>query len=222
MTPSIFSGMMAGNDFSSVVGMYPVNTVLCWSHRLVWCLALHLKQPRLLHSLSLSLWPGRPQLKHIFHEKFPAFCRHVESIAFFSPCNGLFHRKCSWVSLSLSLSLSLSVRHPTPFVNTNFFPFGLSCHLAFLVSAHFYFVLTTSVGPWVNLPSPQSSQSSSVLTKSGLTWGRLFNVVKTNPFNKWLSSRVCKASKLLLSWSYNVCTHFLVSPMLSYIPLNWI
>ena len=119
-------------------------------------------------ALSLSnLWPGQPHWLKNFHHKFPAFCRCIENISCFSPTVFFTEDAVGFHFLFLFLCANppfsrvrADARHAARlalFVNTNLFPFSFSCHLPFLVSPRFYLVLTTSVGRWVSLPSPQSS-----------------------------------------------------------------
>ena len=143
--------------------MYPVNTacVVFFTHAGFETL------PRpVLHSLyDLDNSTGWNTV--YFHEKCPAFCRCIENISCFSPTvlftedavgfHLLFLFLCAIPPFSRVRADARHAARLALFVNTNLFPFSFSCHLPFLVSPRFYLVLTTSVGRWVSLPSPQSS-----------------------------------------------------------------
>ena len=68
VVPRTCTGIIGGSVTPSTGGVYPVRMVpSSLPHRLVWCLALHLIQPRIFHLF--ARWPARSQLKRSWFSK---------------------------------------------------------------------------------------------------------------------------------------------------------
>ena len=139
-------------------------------HRLVWCLALQLIQPRLLHLF--ARWPAWPQLKHSWFSKKNLLRISMVSTDLQSLAQWSFLQSYKKVGLETCTFFSLAL------------PFGVKKWDSLLCSLDSILFLLNHL--WILLiraSISQLSHASSVCTRSGFTQGSLLIVDSTNPLS---------------------------------------